>query len=412
MKKILTAAGMIVVGTASLHAAMDSSLSDIERQKPWNISGTLRGFYDDNYTTLPSAAARDSFGFELSPRLSLNLPLSQSLLGASYKYSMKYYEDRRQNTADHSHEFNAKFEHAFTERYKIELADSFVIAQEPTVLNPSGIIVAPLRTDGNNVRNTALVNFTFELSPVSGGTFSYMNTFYDYEETGAGLRSSKLDRMEHLLLGDLRWNIQKSTTALVGYGFGITDYTSKEVFDTTTGALADTRDSRTHKVFLGADHLFIPELTGSARAGLQFTEYYHTTTVSDSVGPYADAKLSYSYKPGSYVQVGFRHERSTTDLSTAQDQETSAIYLSLSHKITGDLSANLLLQGQHSDTKSHAAAPDVSENFYIAGISLSYQINPHLSVETGYNYDKLESDSTTARSYTRNRAYIGIRATY
>jgi hypothetical protein len=38
-------------------------------------------------------------------------------------------------------------------------------------------------------------------------------------------------------------------------------------------------------------------------------------------------------------------------------------------------------------------------------------LNPNLALEAGYNWDKLDSD-LSGRSYTRNRVYAGIRASY
>ena len=56
-------------------------------------------------------------------------------------------------------------------------------------------------------------------------------------------------------------------------------------------------------------------------------------------------------------------------------------------------------------------ADDMSENFLLAGLNLSYEINKFLSADAGYNIDRLDSD-LDGRSFTRNRVYMGIRATY
>jgi hypothetical protein len=45
------------------------------------------------------------------------------------------------------------------------------------------------------------------------------------------------------------------------------------------------------------------------------------------------------------------------------------------------------------------------------GLNLAYRINQFLSAEAGYNYDKVDSD-LVGRSYSRNRVYVGVRATY
>jgi hypothetical protein len=51
------------------------------------------------------------------------------------------------------------------------------------------------------------------------------------------------------------------------------------------------------------------------------------------------------------------------------------------------------------------------ENFYVANLNLTYHFTPWLSGETGYAYNKLNTEIVD-RAYTRNQVYLGIRATY
>ena len=61
------------------------------------MSGTLRGFYDDNYNTAATGPSkRGSFGFEVSPSVGLNVPLQQTELGLRYTYGLYYYQDREE----------------------------------------------------------------------------------------------------------------------------------------------------------------------------------------------------------------------------------------------------------------------------------------------------------------------------
>src|SRR4029077_13035228 len=84
MKKFFVSVGLATVGTASLHAVYAPDLgSSIASTKMWTVSGTLRGFFDDNYTTA-SGSGRGSYGFEVSPSIALNVPLQQTELGMRY----------------------------------------------------------------------------------------------------------------------------------------------------------------------------------------------------------------------------------------------------------------------------------------------------------------------------------------
>src|SRR5262245_35807969 len=108
MKKIFATAGLTALGVASLHAANSSGLGTTEQSKFWSVSVGLRGFYDDNYAMRPNNVARDSFGFEVMPSVKLNYAGAQTYVGLSYEYTMKYYDDRVNNSADHSHVVNAR----------------------------------------------------------------------------------------------------------------------------------------------------------------------------------------------------------------------------------------------------------------------------------------------------------------
>jgi hypothetical protein len=423
MKKLITSVGLVALGAASLQAAYAPNMSSTETAKPWAVSATLRGFYDDNYNTaskwgIDPAGNRvrlkqGSYGFEVSPSVSVNLPLEQTFIGASYAYSLRWYEARDNNSADHSHQFNAKLDHAFSERFKIEASESFVIAQEPEILDGTGIATRPIRTEGNNIRNRASLDFHAQVSRLLGFRVGYANSFYDYEQTGVNSLSALLDRMEHTATLDSRWQVAPQTVGILGYQFTMVDQTSNDLL--LGGFNPDIRNRRLHTVYVGADHNFNSQLNGSARVGAQIVEHYNVDTTD--VGPFADANLTYTYLPGSYLQAGVRHAHNQTDafsFSGANDvttsQQSTAVYANVSHKITSKLSVSLLGQFQHS-TFEGGSLDAQAEDFYIVGANLSYRINQHLLAETGYNYDNLDSD-VAFRSYVRNRVYIGIRATY
>ncbi len=424
MKKTITSAGLVIIGAASLQAqnAAQPGLTSLQTTKPWSVSATLRGFYDDNYATRPANASpgvgtkRDSFGFELSPSASLNWVLPQTYVGLSYQYGMKYYEDRVNHSADHTHQADLKLSHAFTELYKLDVSDSFVVAQEPDLIDKGGPITRPLRTEGSNLRNTATANFTAGLTEKLSTVLGYSNTFYDYEQDGIGSLSALLDRTEHLGTVNLRWQAMPTTVGILGYQYGVNAYDS----DNVLGMLgiqpisSDIRDNTSHYAYVGADHSFSPQLNGSLRVGAQFTQYDNVD--ENTVSPYADASATWSYTQGSYIQLGVRHQRQATDVAffslntPTLDQEATTAYGSVNHKLTAKLMGSLMAQFQNSSFNG-GGADSQSENLLLAGLNFSYEINKFLSADAGYNFDRLDSDLND-RSFTRNRVYLGIRATY
>jgi hypothetical protein len=446
MNKFATSLGVIALSASGLHAAYSPGLTAAEKAKPWSISASLRGFYDDNYVTAPKDQARDSWGFEVSPSASLNLPFEQSFLGLSYVYSAKYYADRDEDEFDHTHQFNGRFDHAFSERYKLELSDSFVLSQEPEIIDSDGIITTPLRIEGDNIRNIGTAEFTAQMTPLLGLQLRYGNTLYDYEDEGyVNSRSALLDRMEHLPSANIRWQVLRQTVGIVGYSFELIDYTADDPFTVFEplflGPIAipfarevdpTVRNRRSHMFYIGADQNFTSKLNGSIRVGGIYSQFYNISELNrylafsevgelDAIGPYADAALTYTYGAGSYVQVGLRHSRNPTDLIASgtafvTDQESTSFYAGLTHRLTSRITGNLLGQYQHSTTEGFFLPDDEitslgDDNFFIIGLNLAYRINPFWTAEAGYDFNRLDSDMM-GRSYTRNRVYVGIRATY
>lgn len=409
-----------------MHAAPDAGLSKVQTSKPWSLSASLRGFYDDNITTVPSAIAQESFGVEVAPAIGVNLLRDQTYLGLGYEYRMRWYEDRDPDSTDHSHRFNLDLTHDFSETFSLELGDQLSIAQEPEVIEPTGATRrrTVLRADSDNLHNRAHVNFTTQLSRVYSLLVGYSNDLYDYDDKGAGSFSALLDRLEHKVTANLRAQLKTTTTGLLGYQYRVVDYTSNDVltpFKLAADPLNDPeiRNSDSHYVYVGVDHQFNPQLVGSIRAGAQFTQYNELPGGDDStVSPYVDANIGYTYAEGSTASLGVRHERNQTDVAfltagdTAPilDQETTALYGSVAHQLTSKITGNLVALYAHSSFESGAASSS-SDNFFSVGLNFGYQINQYLLAEAGYNFDDLDSD-LGFRSYDRNRVYIGLKASY
>lgn len=420
MKKILASASMAAVGVLSLSAAGTPVLSPIETGKPWSVSASLRGFYDDNYAMRPKGAARESWGFEVAPSAKVNIFKHQTRFTLGYDYILRYFEDRVNDSADHSHIVDAAINHKFSEHHKVDLSNVFVVAREPELLEPSGPTTAPLlRSDSNNINNRASAAYTADWTSLLSTVVGYGNTIYDYEESGPASYSAILDRMQHLISASLRFRVQPSTIASLGYQFGIVDYRSKESLAFTGPFVSpNVRDNESHYVFAGLDHFFTPQLNFSGRVGVQFTDYTSRLAGSpkDQTSPYADGSITWNYASGSTIQLGVRHERVPTDVALFNaglptlDMESTAAYAMLRHQITAKLRAGGTVQYQHS-TFNGGFADGQADDYWTLGATLAYQINQHVAAELGYAYDNLDSD-LAARGFDRNRVFLGVRLTY
>lgn len=425
MKRILATTGIAALGAAVMQPAL------AQETKPWNVSTTVRSFYDDNYFTLPSRAAagsptkRSSWGFEFSPSASYRISRDQTDLDLSSRYGMRYFEDRRTGTADHSVDFGLNLTHRLSEKQRFTFSDSFAIAQEPGVLDSgtaAGAVTTFGRTTGNNLRNNVELKYGIDdIIERWSGEVSYANTFFDYQQdaeaSGPGARSALLDRVEHLftLAGRYRIFDETSTELLVGYSYGLVDMTSRDRLD-AAGNLPSTRDRSTHYFFTGMGTRLTPDIRINGRVGMQYVEYPNARAAvpafrSSNTSPYADANASWEYLQNSTVQLGVRHVRTTTDVATSVDAEATSVYSSLNHEFNPDLRGSLLANYQLSQYRQTVGTPNVADNIFGVGINLEWRFHQFLSLEGGYNYDRQDAD-LAGRSYYRNRIYLGLKASW
>lgn len=401
MKKLIKAAGLMAAGAAISTAA---ALAAESGSRIYTLSAGLRGFYDDNiFTGNNSDPANpreaDSVGFEFTPGVRFTVPLDNTTISAGYTYGFRYYEDRPGRSYDQFHLADVALNHAFSERYKVSIFDSFAIAQEPEQIGTQN---QPLRAEGSNLRNTAGADFTAVLAPHWSTVIGYRNGYYNYDADQFG---AFLDRMEHLPSIGLRYQLDPKTVLSGNYQFGVNDY--KE---------ADFRDSTSHYFFAGVDHSFTARLVGAVRVGAQFIDWTNAQAGQrdDGVNPYADANLTYSYSDGSTVQLGVRHGRNATDLQGVLDQQFTMVYGSINHQITARLRGSFVGQFQNAEfvgVNENQGNDGDAENYLSLGVTLSFKINAYLAAEAAYYFDRLSSD-VVFREYDRNRVFVGVRATY
>jgi long-subunit fatty acid transport protein len=331
------------------------------------------------------------------------------MYGGRYTYSMRYYEARKNNQLDHGHDLNLWLVHQFNERFSIDFADTLTVSQEPTVTEPG---LGVVRSQGNNFHNNANVNFHAQLTRALELVLGYRNDFYDYETSGVGSYSALLDRVEHYMNADLRWRFRPETVAIFGYRYGIGDYTSSDFLAPATPS--NLRDWRSHYVYVGLDHAFSRNFTGSVKVGGEFVD--HINANQNSVSPTATASLRYTYRNNSFLELGVQHQRNATDAfsigvgGVTTDQETTAIYGTWQHAITARLTG--ILNGQYSHgTYDGGTLNNQSDDVYVVGVSAEYHFTRHFSAEIGYNYDHVESN-IVGRSYDRNRVFLGMNVAY
>jgi Putative beta-barrel porin 2 len=436
MKNILISVGLAAAGTASFQVYAQD-LTPMQTTKIWSASATLRGFYDDNYTTSSNGNKQGSAGYEVSPSVQLNVPLQQTEIGLKYTYGLYYYQERQNqgnDPYDQTHQVDLWLDHAFTERVQGTVKDTFAIGQEPSLLNTSGgANPVTYRVNGNNLANSADVSLTTDWTREFSTVTTYDNNIYDYQDDGtteAGLLfgtqspslAGLLNRLDQSLGTDFRWMIEPETYVSLGYRFEWVIYTAGEPIGVPSVShpsffFSNDNNNRSHFLYLGFQHSFLPNLNFSAQAGVQDTSYYNNPQTSDFVTPYVNITSTYTYAPGSYLQVGFLHSQNASANSQEgsngninQGQQSSVFSASLNHRLTAKLMGSLI--GTIQDSRyNQGLYNNNSDVTYSLGANLSYAFNQHFSAELGYNFDDLQSN-IPQNGYSRNRVYLGVTATY
>ena len=398
-RKIVTL-GVAAFGVVGLQAA--------DAGKVWEVTGSLRGFYDDNYTTAPEAAAEESWGIEVSPGINLTIGEGTDLeFSAGYAFGMRYYEDRETDNEDYGHELGISLSKAFSNTSVFQLSDSFVIAQEPEILNGG----AMHRLEGDNMRNTLSASYRQVLSGNILGELGYGNSIFDYDEA---YHSALLDRSYNQVNLDVIYDMEQ-TEYFVGYKFASTDFDGGDLGG-GTNFKSDARDNDSHYGYVGVRHQLNKEFVASAQAGAQYVDYYNFDLMpglipEDETSPYVNAAMEWGYAEGSKLVAGVSLARGATDLQAA-DQETSAVYAQFLHKITAKVHGTLTARYQDSEISGGGVRVDgKTESLMLLGASLTYAIADNIWTELAYNFDELDSD-IPRRSFERNYLSIGIGTSY
>jgi hypothetical protein len=166
---------------------------------------------------------------------------------------MTYYQEREslsQNPIDQSDQLDLWVDHAFTERWHAKVMDTFVVAQEPELLNPSGSAVTlPIRVTGDNIVNTANINLNTDWTRQFSTSLTYQNSVFDYQNSGENQQevfdyyyglpyngstaqgsslAGLLNRVDQSISLDLQWRFSEETMAFFGGSFELVNYIGNE----------------------------------------------------------------------------------------------------------------------------------------------------------------------------------------
>jgi hypothetical protein len=379
MKKIFVSTGLAAISAAGLQS-VQADTSDIISPKAWSVSGTLRGFYDDNYNL--ANTKRGSWGAELSPSVSYNLPLQQTDMGVRVNYGLYYYDDRRQllflrKAFDQELQADIWLNHAFNERWKFNFTDTVAYGFNPLLAQPISAGGATFRVNGNNLSNHANMSLDTQWTKEFGTSLSYGNDFYDYENSGGPLSSITDPGVIVASANPSIYSPILPPGAQNGW---------RQINNGSGPSLAGLLDRVEQNVGLSMSWTFSPETMILAGYTFSWSQYLGNEPVA--VYNYFSRKTLfapgtpplYSYTPTSYV---FN--------SNSRDGNSHNVYVGLNKQLTANLILAMTVGVAYSanDNNPFQHNVDISPT---ANVSLSYNYLPGSYVQLGLTQSQNSTD--------------------
>lgn len=410
MKRAVVAAGAFALGAVGLYgASVTDGLTAQEKGKRWLLTGSLRNFFDDNMFNSPSAIAESSFGVEFKPGVALNLPLDRTLLTASYDYTMGFFEARKDNRVDQTHQFEGRLDHKFSERYELSVTENFVISDEP-VVNSGPRNVFRGRTDASNIRSSFGVEATIFSKPTFGWLLGYGQSWQDYSTTEF---SQTLDQSTHRANIDARWFSGESTLLFTGYLIGLTEFTFDRLvaWDAGRQVFASIKNNTFQRFYVGARRKLSSRMELSGRVGLQYTDFFNQS--ESDLSPYFDGTISYKYAQGSTLTLGANMERFAADVTGALDQLIASGFLSVAHQITPRINGAAEFRFQRA-TFNGGTTDGESDDFLTMSVGAEYKLRESFFVTLNYTWSRLSSGRGLSEfiDFNRNQVFWGVRLSY
>jgi hypothetical protein len=383
--------GPINTAASADTGGLSSELSDMKRY--FTITADLREQYDDNINTSKNNRV-GSFEEIISPSILFSYPMDNSTFDARYTFGLTYYNHTAGGSQyDQDHDVVLRYNHAFSDRFNLDLRDDGGYHTDPSLLQSIGTV----NRAGGYYSNIATAEFTAQWTPLFGTVTSYSNNFITYEDQQIG---NSQDSDENTASQDFRFAFWPSVTFAVGAIYDNISY-----FDTNRGFSNYTGDT-------GLDWQVLPSVSVGFRIGGSITT---TDNGPTSESPYASANANWQIGEKSRLILSYAHSVTPTDIVFAQGEESDRFTANFIYNITENITVNLQGIYTYADYTSELLTGGTGNSFTenVVGVDtgVTYHYNQYLDFETGYILTDVSSQQGD-QSYTRNQFYVGVRGTY
>lgn len=378
--------------TTTLPAGSTAPADVSENRKFYTISCSLREIYDTNIFTATTGRIA-SFETEVSPSILFDFPMENSDFSMRETFDATYYSNRPGSQWDFDDEVVAQFQHQFSDRFSLNMAEQFRYYTEPSLFQNVGT----LYYNGAYISNTFNGSFNAQWTPLVSTVFSYSNTVVDYMQQQTATGNNSVENTGSATLG---FAILPKITLTFG---GIFDDISYGQID---------RGYTTYTGTVGANWQALPSLSLNVAVGGSLTQ---TDLGTSEPTPYASLALNWQLGARSSLNFNYSHEIVPSDVVQSMGQIADRFGTLFHYDITSSISAHLEGTFTHGIYTPFLLSPNTisgfSENDFAIDAGLTYHINSHFDVNLGNTYSGVAS-GLSFRDYNRDQVYLGVRGTY
>lgn len=386
---LLSAASLAVFST-SAHAQGLLSLGqrdEFEKKLPFSVTVGLGTGWDSN-VNLSSSDEQDSMFIKGNVIAEYSTGDRRTSYSFGVTYNPFYYMDAPEGLDDFQQSASLNFSLRHRVSPRLTITDSLYFAYEYEPNYQIGTSVAR-RTQpyiyGYNNLNVAYA-WTKRFSTVSGYTISGID-YDDDSEAGENYIS-------HLFSQDFRYALNKTTTAVLTYRYGMTEY------DNNFG------DYSTQYFLGGIDHSFSRRTTGSFRAGAEVRD---RDNGGSSTNPYVEASFSHSVAKQTYVRWYGRYGFEDADIGNSTERTSIRTGVSLQQRFTNRLAGNIGANYIHDEFEGGSDSFD--DDIIEVSLGLDFNVYRNLVLNTGYSFTTSTSGIDT-REYDRHILSLGMTAKF
>jgi hypothetical protein len=387
-------------GPTAPAAASGSSLGDelTDLKRFFTVTLDVREEYNDNiYSASNGPSKIGSFEEIISPSILFSYPMENSTFDARYTFGLTYYNRHLPNQAyDQDHDVVLRYNHAFSDRFNLDLRDDGGYHIDPSLLSSIGAT----GREGGYYSNIFTGEFTAQWTPLFGTVTSYSNNFISYENSTIG---NEQDSDENTISQDFRFAFWPTVTFAAGL-----IYDDIEYLDSSRGFANYTANA-------GFDWQALPSLSLGVRVGGSLTEINQGG--SSSVSPYASANVNWQLGERSRLIGSYVHTVTPTDVFFAEGEESDRFTANFLYNITERITTHFEGIYSHNDindeflTAGGTSNTSTTEDVLSFDTGVTYHYNQYLDFEGGYIFSDVSSQ-LNFEDYTDNQIYLGIRGTY